>query len=337
MTRSIQKVSIGIEGSANKLGIGIVDIEGNILANPRVTYITLPGEGFVPSETAKHHRKHIIKLLKNALEEACIKKEDVLCISFTIGPGMGAPLMIGANVARTLSLLWNKPLIPVNHCVAHIEMGRIITGAQNPIILYASGGNTQIIAFSNGKYRIFGETLDIAAGNCLDRFARILKIPNNPSPGHNIEMLAKKGENYIQLPYTIKGMDISLSGILSHVKKIASENKYSDEDLCFSLQETIFAMLVEVTERTMAHVGSKEVMLVGGVGSNLRLQEMMGLMATDRGARLFSSDERFCIDNGAMIAHTGMLAHMAGISVEVENSQCRQRFRTDEVDVIWRK
>src|SRR5437879_3568004 len=100
---------------------------------------------------------------------------------------MGPPLSIGALVARTLSLMYKKPLIGVNHCIAHIEMGRLVTGFKNPAVLYVSGGNTQVIAYSNKRYRIFGETIDQAVGNCLDKFARILKVSNDPAPGYNIE------------------------------------------------------------------------------------------------------------------------------------------------------
>ena len=108
-----------------------------------------------------------------------------------LGPGMGAPLVTVAVVARTIAQLWNKPIIGVNHCIAHIEMGRLITGAQHPTVLYASGCNTQIIAYADQKYRIFGETIDIAVGNCLDRFARVLKLSNEPCAGYNIEQMAK--------------------------------------------------------------------------------------------------------------------------------------------------
>ena len=191
-----------------------------------------------------------------------------------------------------------------------IEMGREITGAQNPVVLYVSGGNTQVIAYSRQCYRIFGETLDIAVGNCLDRFARVINLSNDPSPGYNIEQEAKKyvschreiqttvttvsrylnvvwcrGKRFVQLPYTTKGMDVSLSGILTatetltHDKRFRAANDpaapqdgagdedyYTPADLCFSLQETVFAMLVEITERAMAHIGSREVLIVGGVG-----------------------------------------------------------------------
>ncbi|KAH9329458.1 hypothetical protein KI387_001566, partial [Taxus chinensis] len=180
-------IAIGFEGSANKIGIGIVKLDGTILSNPRHTYITPPGHGFLPRETAVHHLKHILPLVQSALKEAKIEAHEIKCLCYTKGPGMGAPLQVSAVVVRMLSQLWKKPIVAVNHCVAHIEMGRVVTGALDPVVLYVSGGNTQVIAYSEGRYRIFGETIDIAVGNCLDRFARVLKISNDPSPGYNIE------------------------------------------------------------------------------------------------------------------------------------------------------
>ncbi|KAI8881861.1 putative tRNA threonylcarbamoyladenosine biosynthesis protein osgep-like protein [Backusella circina FSU 941] len=336
-------VAIGFEGSANKLGVGIIRHENNtvdILANIRDTYITPPGQGFLPRDTAEHHRDCILRVTKEALQEAGLEPSDIDVICYTKGPGMGAPLTSVAVVARTLSLLWEKPIVGVNHCVGHIEMGREVTGANNPVVLYVSGGNTQVIAYSQQCYRIFGETLDIAIGNCLDRFARVLNLSNDPSPGYNIEQLAKKGSKYIHLPYTVKGMDISFSGILSHIERVAKEElangQVTPEDLCFSLQETLFAMLVEITERAMAHVESKEVLLVGGVACNIRLQEMMGIMAEQRGATVCATDERFCIDNGIMIAHAGLLAFRTGFTTPFEETTCTQRFRTDQVHIAWR-
>ncbi len=232
-------------------------------------------------------------------------------------------------------------------------MGREITGAQNPVVLYVSGGNTQVIAYASQRYRIFGEALDIAVGNCLDRFARTLRISNDPAPGYNIEQMAKWGRHLVDLPYAVKGMDCSFSGILASIDILAEKMEananldgwkdgftnevITREDLCFSLQETVFAMLVEITERAMAHVGSNQVLIVGGVGSNERLQEMMGIMARDRRGSVFATDERFCIDNGIMIAHAGLLAYETGSTTTLEDSTCTQRFRTDEVFVKWRE
>jgi N6-L-threonylcarbamoyladenine synthase len=244
------------------------------------------------------------------------------------------------------------PVLHANACWSNIdiEMGREITGAQNPVVLYVSGGNTQVIAYAEQRYRIFGEALDIAVGNCLDRFARTLEISNDPAPGYNIEQLAKEGKYLLDLPYSVKGMDCSFAGILASIDILAATLKSTSPpidpitneaitpaDLCFTLQETIYAMLVEITERAMAHVGATSVLIVGGVGCNERLQEMMGLMAADRGGSVFATDERFCIDNGIMIAHAGLEAYKTGFRMSLEDSTCTQRFRTDEVHVTWRE
>ena len=347
-------IAIGLEGSANKIGVGVIlqpnkgTGQAQILSNIRHTYHAPPGEGFLPKETAKHHRAHVTSLVLLALREAGVTVSDVDCICYTKGPGMGAPLQSVAIAARTLSLLWNKPVIGVNHCVGHIEMGREITGATDPVVLYVSGGNTQVIAYSTQRYRIFGETLDIAVGNCLDRFARTLNISNDPAPGYNIEQLAKRGKVLLDLPYAVKGMDCSFSGILARIDELATQeqagtlrdsvtgDRVTVEDLCFSLQETVFAMLVEITERAMAHVGSNQVLIVGGVGCNERVQEMMGLMAAERGGSVYATDERFCIDNGIMIAQAGLLAYKTGFETPLKDTTCTQRFRTDEVHVAWR-
>ncbi|KAK7582155.1 hypothetical protein V9T40_013600 [Parthenolecanium corni] len=332
-------ITLGFEGSANKLGIGILQND-KVLSNCRRTYVTPPGEGFLPRETARHHQNNIVDLLQESLSKANVKPHEIDVICYTKGPGMGGPLVAVALVARTVAQLWNKPLIPVNHCIGHIEMGRLVTGCENPTVLYVSGGNTQIIAYSNKKYRIFGETIDIAVGNCLDRFARVLKLSNDPSPGYNIEQLAKQGKKLLPLPYVVKGMDVSFSGILTFIEEKAEKylksGEYTEADLCFSLQETIFAMLVETTERAMAHCGSNEVLIVGGVGCNERLQSMMHTMCVERGAVLYATDERYCIDNGVMIAHAGALMFKSGFHGKWEDTFCTQRFRTDDVVVTWR-
>jgi len=329
---------MGMEGSANKLGIGILR-GGEVLSNPRRTYITPPGEGFKPTETAEHHREVILEVVAEALQEAGISPSELDGIAYTKGPGMYMPLYYVAVVARTLSLLWKVPLIGVNHCIGHIEMARLITGADNPTVLYVSGGNTQVISYLAQRYQIFGETLDMAVGNCLDRFARILKLSNDPSPGYNIEQMAKKGTKLAKLPYVMKGMDVSFSGILSFLKERYEKLKgegFTDEDLCYSLQETVFSMLIEVTERAMAHCHSAEVLICGGVGCNKRLQAMMEVMCQERSARMYATDMRFCIDNGAMIASAGSLMLGEGLTTPISEATVRQRFRTNAVKICWR-
>lgn len=337
-------IAIGIEGSANKIGVGVIRYsngEYEILSNPRKTYITPAGQGFLPRETAWHHQQHVNALVKLALLESGLTPAEVDCICYTKGPGMGGPLRSCAVCARMLSLIWRVPLVGVNHCIGHIEMGRVATRCRNPVVLYVSGGNTQVIAYSNHKYCIFGETIDIAVGNCLDRFARTLHLSNDPSPGFNIEQLALQGTKYVELPYIVKGMDVSFSGILSYIEKEATEKLASGAvtpaDLCYSLQETIFAMLVETTERAMAHTRADTVLIVGGVGCNRRLQEMMGLMTAARGASLCAMDHRYCIDNGAMIAQAGLFEFQMNILTPMREATCTQRFRTDAVDIVWRR
>jgi N6-L-threonylcarbamoyladenine synthase len=152
--------------------------------------------------------------------------------------------------------------------------------------------------------------------------------------------LITRGKKFIELPYGVKGMDVSFSGILSYIEQVAeTELKAGNctiQDLCFSLQETVFAMLVEITERAMAHVGSDQVLIVGGVGCNVRLQEMMSEMAKQRNGHVFATDDRFCIDNGLMIAQAGLLSFKTGYTTPIKESKCTQRFRTDQVYVAWR-
>jgi N6-L-threonylcarbamoyladenine synthase len=220
-------------------------------------------------------------------------------------------------------------------------MGRVVAKVSDPVVLYVSGGNTQVLAFSGSHYRVFGETIDIAVGNCIDRFARIMGLSNDPSPGYNIERAAATGTKLISLPYVVKGMDVSFSGLLTHMEAtgcaLLRSGEVSTADLCYSLQETIFAMLVEVTERAMAHCGRYDVLLVGGVACNVRLQRMMSDMATQRGGICCDMDHRYCIDNGAMIAQAGILAYQHGVRADLAICDCTQRFRTDDVDIIWRR
>ncbi|CRG99168.1 tRNA N6-adenosine threonylcarbamoyltransferase, putative [Plasmodium relictum] len=605
------KYILGIEGSANKLGISIIDGDMKILVNMRRTFVSEIGCGFIPREISSHHKYYIIDMIQSCLKKLHIKITDISLICYTKGPGIGSALYIGYNVCKIFSLLFNIPVIGVNHCVAHIEMGIFITKLFHPIILYVSGSNTQIIYFNNHKkrYEIIGETLDIAIGNIIDRSARILKISNLPSPGYNVELLARKkfmlnilkkrknrknealnilneknklkcvnlqnknmndtnisnsvkikhnnsilkqsnmnsikctnknndvndiknNDNYdytelLFFPYTIKGMDISFSGydyyiskyfskyLNKNIKKIKmnlknnkkesnyeeynqsiqkkyrtennscdisvkkeekveeknlkkeefknynnievksedvsekkdisssnnssedntiyhkdkkefekdnkikslqnenasickiddilnnnlsyvslikgdsyyedniiykSENKknygdndrYTEEDcsietdsdfyekysseeekeiidlsdeekrkiqICYSLQHHIFSMLIEITERAISFTNSKEVIIVGGVGCNLFLQNMMKKMAKQKNIKIGFMDHSYCVDNGAMIAYTGYLQYLNSENKNIynfENITIHQRYRTDDVLVTWR-
>ncbi|NMB66615.1 tRNA (adenosine(37)-N6)-threonylcarbamoyltransferase complex transferase subunit TsaD [Candidatus Woesearchaeota archaeon] len=327
-------IILGIESTAHTFGIGIVK-NGKILSNVKKTYTTKEG-GIIPIEAAKHHRENKNLIYNESLIQSKIKESDIDAISFSQGPGLPPCLLEGLKFAKELSLKLKKPLIPVNHCVAHLEIGRL-TNAKDPLMLYVSGANTQIIAYSNGKYRIFGETLDLGVGNFLDMLAREMKIgfPGGPI----IQNLAKSGKNYIELPYVVKGMDLSLSGILTNLKQKIQSNKYSFEDLSYSAQETVFAMLLECAERAMAHTGKKELLLGGGVSCNSRLKEMAGIMCKERNAKLFIPENQFLSDNGAMIAYTGEIMFNSNIKIpfeKIDSLEIKPRQRTDELEVLWK-
>ncbi len=323
-------ISLGIEGTAHTLGIGITT-EEKVLANVFDTLTTGRG-GIHPKEAAEHHAHLLKPLLQKALKKAEVSLRDVDVISFSQGPGLGPALRVVATAARALAIKHRKPIIGVNHCIAHIEITKIF-GIKDPVGLYVSGGNTQVIALEGRRYRVFGETLDVGIGNAIDTFARELGLgfPGGPK----IEKLARRGERYIELPYTVKGMDLSFSGILTEAIRKYRTGKYSVENLAYSLQETAFAALVEVTERAVAHTGKDEVVLVGGVAANNRLREMLQIMAEDRGVTFFVPPYDLCRDNGAMIAYTGLRMYRGGVRFSLADTVVKQKFRTDEVEVSW--
>lgn len=327
-------ISLGIEGTAHTIGIGIVedkDKKCNVLSNVSRMYKPLVG-GIHPREAANHHAFFLPKVIKKAIKSAGIKIDDIDVLGFSIGPGLGPCLRTVATASRAISLKYGKPIIGVNHCIAHLEIGRALTGSKDPVLLYASGGNTQVIAFLDGRYRIFGETLDIGIGNCLDKFGREIGISFPAGP--KIEKLAMKGKKYIHLPYSVKGMDVAFSGILTAALHLMK--KESKEDVSHSIQETCFSMLAEITERAMAHTDKEEVLLGGGVAANKRLQAMIKKMAIERGAKFYVPPREYLVDNGAMIAWTALLMYKSGYRMKIDETRVRQNFRTDEVEVKWR-
>lgn len=319
-------ISLGIESTSHTFGIGICS-DDKILANSRDTYVPEKGWGIKPIEAKKHHESAKKRVFDEALAAAGISADDIDIISLAAGPGLPPCLVAGLEFAKSLP----KPIIEVNHAIAHIEIGRLLCGCDDPIVLYVSGGNTQVIGYAAGRYRIFGETQDMAIGNARDVLAREMGLgyPGGPE----IDRLAKGG-SYVELPYTVKGMDISLTGILTAAKrKLGSLSK---EDIAFSFAETTFAMLTEVAERAMAHSGKSEVLLTGGVAASPRLQEMMKIMCEERGAECHVCPKEYSGDNGAMIAWTGLLGCRNGQKPSLK-PDIRSRWRTDEIEILWRK
>lgn len=288
----------------------------------------------IPHKVADHHVQVCDVVLERALLKAKLTMKDISLIVFSQGPGLGHALRIGAFAARTLAVRFHLPIIGVDHCVAHVAIGELLTPAKDPVLLYASGANTQIIAYEGKKYRIFGETLDQGVGNFLDSFARYagLGFPGGPK----IDALARKGKRYIALPYTVKGMDVSFGGLLTNVKQKYDSGRYRMEDLAYSIQETVFAMLVEVAERALAHCKKTELLLAGGVACNQRLQQMCSLMCKARSAQCFVPQNEYLLDNGAMITWLGILMYQSGKRMELTETTITPYERTDDVEVTWK-
>ncbi len=322
--------TLGIESTAHTFGVGIVDSTCNVLANEKSAY-THPDAGIHPKLAAEFHLQNGRMVLKRALEKANLTMKDISLVSFAQGPGLGPCLRVGAITARYLAVRHHKPLLGVNHCVAHIEIGKAKTLAKDPIIVYTSGANTQIIAYENGKYRVMGETLDMGVGNALDQFGR--KIGLGFPAGPIIDQKYFLGKNYIDLPYSVKGMDLVFAGLLTEgIKKIG---KHDENDLCYSFMHTAFAMVCEVTERALAHTEKKEVLVTGGVAASKALEKMLQKLCVEREATLYLVPREYAMDNGAMIAWQGLIEHKAGRKKPIEETRVNQCFRTDHVDVFW--
>jgi len=331
-----QQYILGIESTADDFSVGIISFDGKITAN--IISAFMPEEGGIhPREAARHHAEVAGEVIEEAFKKAKIHPNQIEAVAFSQGPGLGPCLRTGATAARALASYLHVPLVGVNHSIAHIEIGKLITGARDPVTLYVSGGNTIVSAFDAGRYRIFGETLDIAVGNCLDVFGREAGLRQKAGMpfGAIIEKLASQGKTFIPLPFSIKGMDLSFSGLLTAAVELLRDKKHRLEDICFSLQETVFSMLAEVTERALAHTEKNEVVLTGGVGANIKLQSMIKAIADEHNTSFSAVPTEFAIDNGAMIAWTGVLAYNHGITVPLGKSMVRLKWRLDEVYVPW--
>jgi len=329
---------LGIESTAHTFGVGIVDFEGNVLSVVNDTFVPETG-GLHPRKVVDHHNNVFLEVIDSALSKASISLSQVDLISFSQSPGLGPCLRIGAGVARTLAQKLIIPLVGVNHCIGHIEIGRKFCNAYDPLTLYVSGGNTIVSAFETGHYQIFGETLDIAVGNMIDMVARDIDLPHPGGP--KIEKLAAKSTKYIELPYIVKGMDLSFSGIYTACRRLIKSpefgSAYTKEDIAYSLQETAFSMLTEVTERALAHTEKKEVLLTGGVAANKRLQDMIRYISEEHGAEYYVVPLRLAGDNGAMIAWTGILQYLNDKEHQINDTIIQPKFRMDSAPIPWRQ
>lgn len=338
---------LGIESTAHTLGVGIAtptstgkaEIRANVrdMLSPPDPEPGVEAQGIHPREAAHHHAEVGPAMIQAALDEAGLSPKDLTGVAFSQGPGLGPCLRVGATMARAFALRHGLPLAGVNHCVAHLEIGRGLTEADDPVLLYASGANTQVIAHVRGRYRVFGETLDVGIGNGLDKFARDngIPFPGGPRIEKEAATVAHRPDAFHPIPYTVKGMDLCFAGTALAAQRLVDDGVPFPE-ACHSLQETGFAALIEVAERALAHTGKDELVLGGGVACNQRLQDMARSMCEARGASYHCPPRPVLVDNGAMIAWLGHLALHAGYATELEDSGVRPYERTDHVEAVWR-
>ena len=318
---------IGIESTAHTFSCAVVNDNGKILSEIREMYQN-PEKGIIPNECAEFLKKVKDRIIYDAVEDSKVKNFDL--IAFSQGPGMPLSLWVGANAAKELAEKYKIPLVGVSHLISHLEIGKLMCKVKDPVFILATGANTQIIAFEGGKYRIFGEALSIGIGNALDKFGR--EIGLGFPAGSKIEELAKKG-NYIELPYVVKGMDVEYSGITTRAIQLYKQG-VKKEDLCFSLQETMFSMLTEVAERALAHTEKNELLLIGGVAANGRLIEMLQIMCKERNCKFEVVPMKWSGDQAAMIAWTGILEYKKNKKyydkLDIKKIEINSKWRIDD-------
>jgi N6-L-threonylcarbamoyladenine synthase/protein kinase Bud32 len=341
---------LGIEGTAWAASAALYDGPTDTVHIETEAYQPESG-GIHPREAAEHMAEHLPKVAESVLAKAREGSEQeppvdvdegtssgqravpVDAVAFSRGPGLGPCLRLAGTTARALAQRLDVPLVGVNHMVAHLEIGRHQSGFDSPVCLNASGANAHILGYRNGRYRVLGETMDTGVGNAIDKFTRHVGWSHPGGP--KVEQAARDGE-YVDLPYVVKGMDFSFSGIMSAAKG-AVDDGTPVENVCHGLQENIFTMLTEVSERALSLTGSEELVLGGGVGQNQRLQSMLASMCDQRGADFFAPENRFLRDNAGMIAVLGAKMYANGDTLDIEASGIDSNFRPDQVSVTWRE
>jgi len=326
-------LGLGIESTAHTFSCAIIEKKGKkgkILSDVRKIFRPEAGQGIHPREASRHHIEHSSSVLSECLKDADVSVQDLDIISYAAGPGLGPCLRVGAVVARSISSFYKIPIYPVNHAIGHIELGKLLTGARDPLVLLVSGGHTMLLSFLNQQWRVFGETLDITLGQLLDQFGRSIGFA---SPcGKNIEELASTSSNYVPLPYSVKGNDVSFSGLLSATKPVSKKSK---TDACYSLQETAFAMISETVERALSFTSKKELMIVGGVAANKRLSEMLTDVCKRHGSNFFVVPLQYAGDCGSQICWTGLLESQVKEGVSLKDTFVTQSWRLDSVKVDY--
>ena len=307
---------LGIETSCDETGVAIYDDQQGLLSHQLYSQIKLHADygGVVPELASRDHVKKTLPLIREALKEAGLTKDDIDGVAYTAGPGLVGALLVGATIGRSLAFAWDVPAVPVHHMEGHLLAPML---EDNPppfpfIALLVSGGHTMIVEVKNiGDYTILGESIDDAAGEAFDKTAKLMGLdyPGGPL----LSRLAEKGTPgrfKFPRPMTDRpGLDMSFSGLKTFAANTISANDDSEQtraDIAYAFQEAVCATLVIKCKRALQQTGLKRVVIAGGVSANKQLRIELETLANKIGGDVYYPRTEFCTDNGAMIAYAGM-------------------------------
>ena len=312
---------LGIESSCDETSASIVKNGTEEIATVISSQIDIHKNygGVVPEIASRHHVKNITIVLEECLEKANMTIDDVDAIAITYGPGLIGSLLIGLEAAKTLSFIYNKPLIPVHHIAGHIYANSLVKELKFPLLaVVVSGGHTEIIEMKKHySFEKLGGTLDDAIGECYDKVARVigLEYPGGPK----LDKLAKEGKDTYKLPIPLQddSYNFSFSGLKSSVINLAHNEEQRGEelrksDLAASFQKVAIESIVSKVKKAIEEKNIKNVIVAGGVAANNGLREKMQEMTEELGVELSIPPMKYCTDNGTMIAAAGYYAYLDG-------------------------
>ncbi len=336
---------MAIESSCDETACAIVKNGREVLSNVVASQIKTHEKygGVIPEIAAREHLEAINIVIEEAFEQANIKPQDITAFAGTVGPGLVGSLLVGLNAAKTLSLIYDKPFIGINHLNAHVCANYIDTDLKPPFIaLLISGGHTQIIEVkSHSEQYILGETIDDAVGEAYDKVARLIGLPYPGGP--LLDKLAKDGNKFAyKLPISKVGeYDFSFSGLKTAVLRLVQQIEKVEElksrkvenitiqpfdcsalqpeliDVCASFQETVSETLLIKVKSALKEKGYKQVVLAGGVAANSEIRRKF-FELENQGYKVNAPAMKYCTDNAAMVASCAYFSTNTFDDVDVE-------------------
>ena len=280
--------------------------------------------GVVPEIASRCHIESATMVLDELFNNIDITMDDITAIAVTYGPGLVGSLLVGLQIAKTLSFVYNKPLIPVHHITGHIYANNLVKELKFPLIaLVVSGGHTDLIYMKEDySFTKIGGTLDDAVGECYDKVAKVLDIPYPGGP--TVDKLAHIGKDTYNLPYPLDDntYNFSFSGIKSAVINLVHNemqrgNKINKEDLCTTFQNRVVTILTKKTMRAIKEYNVKTLVVAGGVSANLGLREKISEECQKENIHVSFPKLKYCTDNAAMIGAAGYFAYQRGVTADL--------------------